>query len=245
MLCSTSLEPDLVIVRWLHVDRICTREWRRLVALLDKPECEKAEQFVFAADRDSYIASHALTRLVLSSLASVPPAALRFAADGYGKPQIAVPLTARRLQFSLSHTRGLVAVSVTMDRNVGVDIELIDEDRLSLDLAEQFLAAAEITYLRGVPEVARAGSAMAVWTLKEAYLKAIGKGLSYPLNAFVVIPNELAFRNDECLTDNASAWLLHSLRIAPQFVLGLAARHRRDETLRIDASEVTTADILW
>ena len=244
MLCPARLEPDLVILRWLNIDHVCAGEWRSLAALLDAQERARAARFAFAADREAYVAAHALTRRALACFASASPMALRFAADDYGKPSLVDPPSARQLQFSLSHTRGLVGVGIAMARDVGVDVERIAEDRIGIELAERILPAAEVAYLRRQPEAARAGATMVVWTLKEAYVKAIGKGLSYPLDAFVVLPDAPELRDDARSADDASTWLLHSQRIEPQFVMGLAARRRRDETLRIDARETTAAEIL-
>ncbi|HEX8201268.1 MAG TPA: 4'-phosphopantetheinyl transferase superfamily protein, partial [Isosphaeraceae bacterium] len=87
------------------------------------------------------------------------------------------------LRFNLAHTRGMAAVAVARDCAVGVDVEHL-ERAVEPGLARVALADLEIRQLEGLKGTAWAEAFFAFWTLKEAYLKATGAGLFYPLQEF-------------------------------------------------------------
>lgn len=159
--------------------------WQTLADCLDRQERDRAARFRFAADRHAYVAAHGLLRHALSQCAERPPTSWRFAAAPHGKPVLAEPLPGRDLRFSLSHSRGLVAVAITEGADVGVDVEALDGEHGDLlSVADQFFAPEEYDALRALPnETARRERFITLWTLKEACLKAAGLGLSLPLDS--------------------------------------------------------------
>src|SRR5262249_33539026 len=107
-----------------------------------------------------------------------------FAANAHGKPEIAGPKGMLPLSFNLSHTRGLAVVAVTLSSEIGVDVENVQRREVGLELAERYFAAEEGVYLGRLAAAERKSAFFDYWTLKEAYLKARGLGLSLPLDAF-------------------------------------------------------------
>ena len=94
------------------------------------------------------------------------------------------------LSFNLSHTHGLVACAITSGSDVGVDVESIGRD-VTDGVAERFFSERENADLRQCATAAlRARRFIELWTLKEAYVKAIGKGLSHSLNSIVFDPSD-------------------------------------------------------
>jgi len=85
---------------------------------------------------------------LLSRAGDLPPSDWRFIVGRFGKPQIDPALGRPRLHFSLSHTRGLVACAVSLDHEVGLDVETWDRAGDGLDIAGRFFAAAELALLR-------------------------------------------------------------------------------------------------
>ena len=154
-----------------------------LAAVLDQREQSRWRALEFAADRHDFLVSHALLRFALSRHASVPPAAWSFAANQYGRPEIASPAIGNGLRFNLSHTRGLIAVAVGRERDVGIDVENATGE-LSIEAAESILSPTEIRHLHELPEELGREHLFALWTLKEAYAKARGQGFSLPLSEF-------------------------------------------------------------
>jgi 4'-phosphopantetheinyl transferase len=167
--------------------------------VLDAGEQASAARFRFAADRELYQAAHVLLRRALSAQVPVDPAQWRFIRGAHGRPEIdpiACP-EARGLRFNLSHTRGLVCCALTRGLPVGVDAECPRPMQDARAIAERFFAAEEAAAVAaaGAPgSAAEATTFRNLWTLKEAYVKALGLGLSMGLADF-------AFR----LTDSAPA----------------------------------------
>jgi 4'-phosphopantetheinyl transferase len=173
-----------ITVRALNLSGVAPGQWGALAALLDDAERARAARFAFDEDRQSYIAAHALLRLELSRCANRTPQDWRFGATALGKPFLLDPL--RDLRFSISHTRGMVAVAVAQGVEIGVDVESVDRRAESMKLAERFFAPDEVAQLAAVEGSARRDLFFAIWTLKEAVVKATGQGLSRALDSFSV-----------------------------------------------------------
>jgi 4'-phosphopantetheinyl transferase len=118
----------------------------------------------------------------LSRYDSRPPGAWAFEEAPGGKPVLAAH-DASALSFNLSHTHGFVACAVTLGTEVGIDVENVDRNLRVQEIAERYFAPDELSDLAACPPDARAKRFFDFWTLKEAYLKAIGVGLSHPPNA--------------------------------------------------------------
>lgn len=221
------------------LDRIEPGLWPYLEGLLDEAERARADRFRFARDREAYVAAHALVRTMLSAHAPRPPQAWRFSTDAHGKPEIIRTTETPALRFNLSHTHGLVAAAITIDNDVGIDVEVVDATRLTMDLATRYFAAAEIQHLRRLPPDRRLETMFAFWTLKEAYIKAVGLGLSLPLDAFAYQLEPLAIRFSPPLHDDPATWLLRRLTPGPRHALAVALRHPAPQavTLRAEAMD--------
>jgi len=154
---------------------------QRLMRLLSEEERARSQRFHFDQDRLAFLVAHGLVRMALSRYAPVAPAEWTFSADSYGKPSVATP--ASTLSFSLSHTRALVACAVVRGRPVGVDVE--DASRPApLEIAERYFVPAERRDIFAADPDQRTRRFFEYWTLKEAYVKACGLGLSLPLDRF-------------------------------------------------------------
>jgi 4'-phosphopantetheinyl transferase len=135
-------------------------------------------------DRTLFLLSRGLMRTVLASYLGCPCDDVRFAANDYGKPILHPAVCSPGLHFNLTHSRGAVALAVSNGREVGIDVEERLRQVEYLALAERFFAAEEARHLRALPEAKLSEAFFAIWTLKEAFVKGIGRGLSFPLDAF-------------------------------------------------------------
>lgn len=180
----------------------------RLYGLLDAAERERAGRFRFERDRHIYIVAHALTRTVLARFTDVPAQAFSFVAGPHGRPEIERPSLPVRLRFNLSHTTGLVACAVSLVHDVGVDVECRSRRADIEGLSRQVLAPAEAAALAALTGESARARFFEYWTLKEAYIKAVGAGLSLPLRsiAFDVAPRPWAEVRFTDLDDDAEAW---------------------------------------
>ena len=156
----------------------------RAIALLDDTERRRHAAFHIEKPRTEYALSHAILRLALSEYASVSPQDWRFVAGPWGKPEIVSPALQTPLWFNLAHTNGFTACAVGRDRDLGVDVENVNRTTSYQDLARRFFAPQEYEYLENLPLGLQREAFFRIWTLKEAYIKAEGKGLSIPLNSF-------------------------------------------------------------
>ena len=158
----------------------------RLVPLLSADERERAARFHFRRDAMRWIAARSALREILGGCLDADPRALVFAYGDKGKPALAEPAGEWDLQFSLAHSAHLAVYAVTVGCPVGVDLErmrpLPDMDRI----AERTFSRQECAALRALPATLRPSGFFNCWTRKEAYIKALGAGLSYPLDQFSV-----------------------------------------------------------
>lgn len=238
---ETSVTANRVMVRWLALEGIAPEHWPRLEALLDDAERARARRYAFERDRLVYTAAHALGRCLLSEWAGGAPQDWRFVVGAHGKPEVAVGDGQPRLRLNLSHTNGLAAAALCQDHDVGVDVEWLDRRAPTMELAQRFFAEAECAHLASVPEAAFVETFLAFWTLKEAYVKAIGKGLAQPLDSFAFTLAPPAIRFADPAADDPARWLFRRFRPGEHHLLALALRHPHPDTVTVDARAVTAA----
>lgn len=216
------IEGNRIWVWTVRTEAIPEGLWPRIDALLEARERERANRFVFERDRRLYLASHALKRAMLTAAVggTVSPAAWTFEVDARGKPRLSKGVG---LEFNLSHCRGLVACAVSQRIALGIDVERLDPN-ISLDLARTCFASAEQAWLHGLPETAKATGFYVLWTLKEAYIKATGLGLSQPLDAFAFHFDSLHVTFDDPALGDPKAWRFKQWRAGTEHVMALAWR---------------------
>ncbi len=176
--------------------RINIRIWLRETAALSPQEVVAAERYLssderahadryrFPRDRRDYIVAHDLLRQALSiEDPRCAPAAWLFGSGTCGKPEIVGPVDGgSSTQFSLTHTRGLVACAVSAVP-VGIDLELVTPNTDFLDIATRCFTSAETEALKLLNPYRGQARFVELWTLKEAFLKAVGCGLTGALDA--------------------------------------------------------------
>lgn len=152
-------------------------------ALLSTEEQQRAARFRFATDQEQFLIARALLRILLGRYLQQPPAALHFGYGAQGKPWL---LDESDLRFNVAHSGDLILYAVRKEREVGIDVEWMRTEPSYEMIAEQFFAPAEVAALRAVPLAAQPQVFFNIWTRKEAFIKARGEGLSFPLDAFAV-----------------------------------------------------------
>jgi 4'-phosphopantetheinyl transferase len=180
------IEPDEVHLWLVFPDEIndsfLLQQYRDM--LTDE---ERAREMLFlnARERHCYLLTRALVRTTLSRYANVAPEDWRFFTDASGQTRIAnAPPEATTLTFSISHKRGFILLGIAPRGALGVDVEVATGDAPPLNIAETCFSDAEWYALCDVPDAEQAERFFAYWTLKEAYIKARGTGLSMPLDEF-------------------------------------------------------------
>jgi 4'-phosphopantetheinyl transferase len=164
-----------------HLGWVC-----ELSALLSADERDRAARFHFEPDRQDFIFARGVLRALLGAYVKASPRELNFCYSEHGKPSLAEPHSETGLQFNLSHTCGAVLIAVCQVRAIGVDIERVRDDFSLKETAARFFSVAERRALMNLPEASRREAFFHCWTRKEAFLKARGDGLSFPLDLFDV-----------------------------------------------------------
>jgi 4'-phosphopantetheinyl transferase len=216
---ARTLAAGEVHVRYRVTDAMEETDIAAAAAMLSPDEHARYARLMIARDRRDYAAAHALLRTSLSRYADVAPRQWTFRTDAGGKPSLVADGGAPPLSFNLSHTHGLVACAIAGGADVGIDVESVD--RVVDDgVARRFFSARENAGLRQCTSHAlRTRRFFALWTLKEAYVKAVGQGLSHPLHTIVFTIGDddtIAFAPPSDV--DAAAW--HFRLVAP------TARHR-------------------
>jgi 4'-phosphopantetheinyl transferase len=158
----------------------------RLERWLDTDERGRAARFVFPRDARRFRVARGTLREILGGYLGVAADAVRFAYAAAGKPALAEPFTDAGVAFNVSHSGEVALYAIGARSRIGVDVEQIRPlDDLEA-LAERNFSAAERRALLALPPAAREPAFFACWTRKEAFIKALGDGLSYPLDAFTV-----------------------------------------------------------
>jgi 4'-phosphopantetheinyl transferase len=193
-------------------------------SVLSPDERARAARFRFERDHRLYVAAHSMLRRALAERLSVAPLALEFDHNAYGRPELG-GAHARALRFSLSHSHGMALCAITRERDIGVDVEPIERE-LPLGVAERCFAPFELADVLGLSAGERGARFFTYWTLKEAYVKARGVGLSLPVAriAFVVSEGSVEFRPDAEIEPSASDWCFRSFRVADTHQAALALR---------------------
>lgn len=157
-----------------------------LMQTLSPDERTRAEGFRFEQDRRWFILRRGLLRAILGCYLDINPGQLQFCYGDHGKPSVVEPFYGTGLSFSVSHSHGLALYAVGSGREMGIDIERVHPLPEAERLADQFFSVWENTVFGELPLDKRLQAFFSCWTRKEAFLKATGYGLAWPLKSFSV-----------------------------------------------------------
>lgn len=154
------------------------------LAILSSDESGRVERMA-ATPRRRFVGARASLRRLLANYLDRKPRSIRFAYGPSGKPRLAGSAASAGLRFSLSHTGNLALLGFS-GSDLGVDLEGIRPLRDQRRLESRIFSPGEVNWLEGLPPRARLDAFFGLWTLKEAYVKALGSGIATSLNAFEV-----------------------------------------------------------
>lgn len=143
--------------------------------IISESEKEKARQFVKQNDSENYILQRFLLRKTLApKLSSMSPRYIEFHYNNYGKPYV----LNTPWQFNISHSKDMLMIGLIENFDIGVDIEFVDDKTKVKDLIDLVFTNAEKTCFKESLAKERQAYFYSIWTKKEAYSKAVGKGLN-------------------------------------------------------------------
>jgi 4'-phosphopantetheinyl transferase len=228
---QAKLGPYLALdKRDVHLWHLDLDDWRigerKCASLLSADESERAARFRFARDRRRFNICRAALRMLLASYLEEEPSRLTFSYAGNGKPELGGIHESSGLRFNVSHSGDMACVGVTSERRIGVDIEAIRYDVEIKAIAERFFSVSEQRDLAGLPAEDQHRGFFNCWARKEAYVKALGSGLSRPLSEFDVSlrPGEpaglLATRPDP---NEAKGWTMLEPELGEKYAAAIVA----------------------
>ena len=197
--------------------------------LADAPSSDeraRASRFHFQRDRRRFLVSRTLLRVILGLYLDLEPSQVQFRYGQYGKPFLAESLGDFGLCFNVAHSHELAVLSFARGLSIGVDLEYVRELPDAEQIAVSFFSEGENAAWRALPADEKTEGFYNCWTRKEAFIKAVGDGLSHPLKEFRVslAPGEPArFLSIAGDVLKASRWSLWALTPSPGYVAALAA----------------------
>ena len=194
--------------------------------LLSADEIERVERYRFDHLKRRGVVRRGRLRQLVGAYSGRDPKAVRFDYGEKGKPVLA---NAGGLEFNLTDSEDLAVYAFTRHCEIGVDVEMLRPMPDADSIAVSFFAAAERDVLAGVGEEEKSRAFFNCWTRKEAYIKAIGEGLSEPLDNFCVTlwPTEPChFLHIGGSEDEAKLWSLDHFVSAPESVGAVALRSK-------------------
>src|SRR3974390_1917941 len=200
-------------------------ELARLKALLSDIELARAGRFRFDVHRNEFVVSRGTLRLLLGSYLGCSPTDLQLQYTQFGRPKLAGLHADAGVDFNVSHSDRVILWGFARRRRLGVDVERSRRDFNTLEIAERFFSAAERKTLRSLPAEQRHDAFFRCWTRKESFIKALGEGLSHPLDQFDVTlaPDEpavlLATRPD---ASDVNKWMLWDIHLSDDYAAALA-----------------------
>ncbi len=197
----------------------------RLGASLSAPERQRLQRFHFADHRRRYQIGHGALRTILGGYMAIDAAAVEFRQGPRGKPYVAGPgVTDNGPYFNLSHSGKLALIGISATE-LGLDVEKVRHLESLTEIARKHFSPSEFEALDALTGDARELAFYRCWTRKEAYIKAIGEGLSMPLDTFDVSlgedPEFVACRDGR---EDPANWSMLDVSPGPEFVGAVAMR---------------------
>jgi 4'-phosphopantetheinyl transferase len=226
--CDLALQDEEVHV-WQSGLKPGPEAVERFAERLSPDEQVRADRFHFDKDRHAYIAARGILRTLLGTYLDAPPESLVFSYGSRGKPALGADFSNGGIRFNVSHSGKLALYAFALDREIGVDIERIRPDFGGVKIARRFFSTSEVSALLALPAEKQTRAFFDCWTRKEAFIKALGEGLYFPLDAFDVAfepgkPAELlATRPD---AREAERWSIRGISVPPEYAAAVAVESR-------------------
>lgn len=192
-----------------------------LKSFLSEDELQRAQRFKFDKHRHRFIAARGTLREILSCYLNIPPADIRFSYQAHGKPYV----EGSSIYFNMSDSDDVALYGLTKTHEIGVDIEFMRDQTNVEGVAMRFFSEQEQGQFQQIADDKKRDAFFFGWTCKEAFLKALGSGLSFPLEDFSVnidphLPAKLLEIRGNSVA--ANTWFLQSFQPTTDFMAAIA-----------------------
>jgi 4'-phosphopantetheinyl transferase len=189
----------------------------------------RAKRYIFEYDRKRFVVRRGILRALLGSYLGISPEQVRFTYGKNQKPELTGTSDADKIHFNISHSEGLAVFAFSNNSEIGVDIEYIRDVPEMDRIIDRLFSEREKSILDSLYGKEKNQAFFNCWTRKEAYIKALGEGLSYPLDSFDVslVPDHpakiLGIKESE---ESASQWELVDLKITAGYTAVVAVKSK-------------------
>jgi 4'-phosphopantetheinyl transferase len=218
---------------WLAVMSQPVFRFNEYIQTLSDEERLRAEKYYSERDRNSFIFRRGILRTILGRYLDVEPCRLQFCYGKYGKPKLDVRFGNGTVHFNLSHSHGVALYAFARDSEIGVDIECMSDISEMEHVVETTYSIKEKEVFRSLPENQKREAFFHYWTCKEAIIKALGYGLSRPVDKYEVplLPGEpVKMLKIEGDSREASRWSIQAMKLAPNYTGAFAVKSEVYET---------------
>ncbi len=218
------VDPHHVDV-WLTSTELGEERVQDYLKMLTSAELARAQKFKSEAKYREYVITRGLLRRMLCEVAGLDLSGVDFSYGEHGKPCLPGSASTKAVAFNVSHSHGLALVALAAGGRLGVDLERIRPEAAWQELAERYFSRAECRALQAQAPDQRRRAFFTCWTRKEAFVKALGAGVSYGLKEFDVSvdPAEACARLTLRRADeHAGGWLLKNLQVPTGYTAALA-----------------------
>ena len=219
---TTHFLPKNEVHIWVANLDISLRQIQQLTTILSEDEQLRAERFYFEQHKNRFIVARGILRTILGNYLNTAPEQLQFSYSDKGKPILANST----LEFNLSHSQDLALYAFTWQGKIGIDVEYLRSLPDVKKIAERFFSPQEYNRLSLLNSEEQQQEFFRLWTGKEAYLKAIGEGLSGKLAQIEVINNEeKSVSLLQIQGINLDNWYLHNFIPRPEYMASFAVEN--------------------
>lgn len=204
---------------------------------LSDQEKTQAEKFINKPLRDRYVASHGLLRYLLSFYVGLKPHEIQYSVNPFGKPFL--KKNSGDVQFNMSHSKDYAAYIMALDCQVGIDIEWKDKNINFEEISDLVLSPGETNSFHKLTPEEKFQTFYDIWSRKEAIVKAVGEGLSYPIKAIEVMNSVDNVKG--CYTVNGNTFYCSKLHNPNDYAGAVALEYKVDKLIQID---MTTHQII-
>lgn len=200
--------------------------------VLSDDEKERAMRLSLKEYRDRFVTARGYLRTILGRYLDTRPASIEFEYNERGKPGLPAESNPKGIRFNISHSRSLALCAVGIKGEVGIDVEYVRRVTRPEKILERFFSPGEREYFHSRPDILKDRSFMSLWTIKEAYSKAVGTGFSSGLKDLDFSPVITASDTSPRIEVLNEAWTILPLDQGNDYIGALAHRGEVSEIIR-------------
>lgn len=208
----------------INVYNIITKQYlhdlEELYSFLSTQERSQSSKFITSALSNNYIITRAVLRCILAKSLKIKPQEIKFLTNPYGKPSVEGSV----IKFNMSHSVNSAYYGVSDDFDLGIDVEFFNVKKNIFDIAKSVFSTREFCYFVNLSSEGQQKFFFEAWTKKEAMIKALGLGLSYPMEKV----DTLNMKNSNCLELLGERYYLYKLHSTEYYRAHLVIKNRMD-----------------